>query len=120
MIEFRVSDLRQSRRLDGGGAAQSRMALRAVVPRSPCSQASWAFVRPLPIFNPSHAATTEPFIKPQGHRSASALQGRSLVALILQEAKLPPPRPKDIPGTVKLWESPRQSRGLEFGRFLLD
>jgi hypothetical protein len=30
-----VSDLRQSRRLDGGGAAQSRMALRAVVPRSP-------------------------------------------------------------------------------------
>jgi hypothetical protein len=31
-----VSDLRQSRRLDGGGAAQSRMALRAVIARSSC------------------------------------------------------------------------------------
>ena len=33
-VAIRVSDLRQSRRLDGGGAAQSRMALRANVPPS--------------------------------------------------------------------------------------
>ena len=76
------------------------------------SQAPGVFIRPLPVFSASHAAITETFRKLQGRHHPSALRGRPLVALMLQDAKLPPSRPKDIPGTVKLWESPRQSRGV--------
>jgi predicted aldo/keto reductase-like oxidoreductase len=44
-----VSDLRQSRRLVGGLAVQSRMALRAIIPRPPCCQRhAFSFVPRLP------------------------------------------------------------------------
>jgi L-fucose isomerase-like protein len=67
-LEGEVSDLRQSRRLEGGGAAQGRTALRAMVRRrAPIQHVRW-LVRPtananlLPAFlaSPVRAATTAP------------------------------------------------------------
>jgi hypothetical protein len=108
----KVSDLRQSRRLDGAGAAQSRMALRAVVPRSPCHKHVMCSSTPCLSSAPRDADITKPSRMPQGGRTACALGGRGLPALVLQDVKRPLPLPEDIPGTVKLWESPRQSRGV--------
>src|SRR5208337_1142119 len=64
-----VSDLRQSRRLDGGGAAQSRLALRAVVARSPCHKHLGSQSVPCP----SSVAATLPSPGLSEHSKAVAL-----------------------------------------------
>ena len=55
-----VSDLRQSRRLDGGGAAQSRLALRAKVPPS-CSKLNVHSSPRFPARTLGNTAISNPF-----------------------------------------------------------
>jgi hypothetical protein len=109
MLQFQgVSDLRQSRRLVGGVAAQSRMALRAVIPPPPCCQR----LGPSSVPSPPKRLPACGDSTPHADQRVCAPQDQPLVVRVLHNPKLSPSLPGDIPGTVKLWESPRQSRGF--------
>jgi hypothetical protein len=103
----KVSDLRQSRRLVGGGAAQSRTALRAVILRPVSFQR-----RGLWCAHPTTVRRAKPLAATPTGRSSQPLP---VPGSALSCSMLPPSTTTtsagDIPGTVKLWEPPRHSRG---------
>jgi hypothetical protein len=103
-----VSDLRQSRRLVRGGAAQSRLALRAVVLRLASFQR-----RGLWCAHPTSVRRANPLAAtPAGRKS----QPLPVPGSALSCSMLPPSTTTTsagaIPGIVKLWEPPRHSRGV--------
>ena len=103
-----VSDLRQSRRLEGGGAARGRWALRAMVRRLSPVHRAWVLVQPLQIPPASYLL----FMRPLGSATIAAA---TPFATIDTGSTLKPPQSfpsTHTPATVKLWESPRQSRGF--------
>jgi hypothetical protein len=104
----KVSDLRQSRRLVGGGAAQSRTALRAVILRPVSFQR-----RGLWCAHPTTVRRAKPLAATPTGRSSQPLP---VPGSALSCSMLPPSTTTtsagDIPGTVKLWEPPRHSRGV--------
>ena len=66
----------------------------------------WALVRPLPCPVPTRVSTR--------HLKAISVSApsrkRPLLMRVFHDPQLLPSRSRDIPGTVKLWESLRQSR----------
>ncbi len=106
--DCQVSDLRQSRRLVGGVAAQSRMALRAVIPRPPCCQRLGSSFVPCP----PHGQPVCCDSTPQCDQHGSALRAQPLVLRMLHNPTLSLSLPGNIPGTVKLWESPGRAGGF--------
>jgi hypothetical protein len=108
-----VSDLRQSRRLEEGGAAQGRLALRAIIRRLrhiPTHIYSYGSQAKLNSFSPSVTSLVREIngvTLPFAHNPIPDFQP--------SPALLPP----KTPGTVKLWESSGRAGGLpvDSGRF---
>jgi len=98
--KYAVKYLRQSRRLASWEPAQSR---RAPQVRLPCSFS-------LPLRSSSRPTPSRAF----GIRFEQLLDraGRSLANDERHSSGCTLTEPRNIPGTVKLWESPRQSRGV--------
>ncbi len=104
-LGFQLSNLRQSRRLDGGGAAQSRMALRADHPRSVLAHTPPSWIdRSLEA--PSRNCALAPRV----------LACRWLAAQFRCPTALPSLMTS---GTVKLCESPGRAGGLPMESYLI-
>ena len=96
-----VSDLRQSRRLVGGGAAQRRMALRAVIVLAQS-------VQPLKfscVYWPSALVAR----KARQHQYPCRTPA---TGFYIRHTRILVSPSRNTPGAVKLWEPPRQSRGV--------
>jgi hypothetical protein len=136
MTIYDVSDLRQSRRLGGGGAAQSRRALRAKVwtvksnQRAPVSLAprgtsgeragerSFLHLRAKLLLSPAQWLPTATSQVPPKRRALGALWS----SFLRQEARESGIRhfghsgsQSSTPGTVKLCESSSRAGGFPFG-----
>jgi hypothetical protein len=88
---WRRCDNRQSRRLVGGLAAQSRMALRAVSPRRPCCQRLGLSFTPCP----AQCQPVRDYSTPRGNQPVCALQRAVIRVACLSYSKITaiaPPR----------------------------